>query len=369
MKKQSQKHFFKLFLLLLFLCAAWVHAEEPSIPGVTGVTLKVVNNSTLNLSWKSVPQADGYVVWFSEGSEDNYEVLTIINDPKETSGNISHLLPGLSFYAKIQTYAEGEDDSMILGPVSAAASATISPIRQKCASKSKHAVIYWEQASAATGYEIYRSSSKSGKYSLVKKTTSAKTLSWTDKNTKAGKKYYYKVRPYILTSDGTIYYGGFSKPTAFTVTKTDKDVTVAPSKLQKYSNLKRGCSSSQFLAAYKKAKSIVTPLMFLSKEEQLYGIATELRKMLDSGKVKYSTSAAHYNDPYGYFVKGVASCAGCTRATGLCLNMLGISYEHVNENQWKHQWCRVKVGSKYWICDAYGLYVGPEPAKRKHPYL
>lgn len=91
-----------------------------------------------------------------------------------------------------------------------------------------------------------------------------------------------------------------------------------------------------------------------------------------SGKT-CSTSENHYNDQYGYFVLGVGSCAGCARATGLCLNMLGISYEHVNENQWSHQWChqwcRINVDGTYWICDAYGLYVGPEPAPYAHPYL
>ena len=99
------------------------------------------------------------------------------------------------------------------------------------------------------------------------------------------------------------------------------------------------------------------------------GIAIALRNMVDSGQVVYSTEAAHYSDPYGYLVLGVASCAGCTRTTGLCLNMLGIPYEHVNENQWSHQWCRVDIDGIYWICDAYGLYVGPEPEPYAHPYL
>ena len=50
--------------------------------------------------------------------------------------------------------------------------------------------------------------------------------------------------------------------------------------------------------------------------------------------------------------------------------MLGIPYEHVNENQWDHQWCRVPMDDgTYWICDAYGLYCGPEPAPYQHPYL
>lgn len=140
-------------------------------------------------------------------------------------------------------------------------------------------------------------------------------------------------------------------------------------KLKNYKSLKAKMTNAEFKKAYKKALQVVKPFGDLSKKDQLYGVAAALREMFDSGKVKYSTSAAHYNDPYGYFVRHVASCAGCTRATGLCLNILGIKYEHVNENKYKHQWCRVKVGKKYWICDAYGLYCGPEPGKRKHPYF
>ncbi len=63
------------------------------------------------------------------------------------------------------------------------------------------------------------------------------------------------------------------------------------------------------------------------------------------------------------------SCAGCARTTGMCLNILGIKFEHVNENQYMHQWARVKVGKEYWICDPFGLYAGKEPGKRKHPYF
>ena len=140
--------------------------------------------------------------------------------------------------------------------------------------------------------------------------------------------------------------------------------------LQNLGSLKKNCTDAEFQAAYDEALKVVAPLADLSLEEQLYGIATALRAMADSGQVSYSTSTDHYNDPYGYFVLGVSSCAGCTRATGLCLNMLGIPYEHVNENQWSHQWCRVPVGDgSYWICDAYGLYCGPEPAPYQHPYL
>lgn len=140
--------------------------------------------------------------------------------------------------------------------------------------------------------------------------------------------------------------------------------------LANYKSLKRKMTDDEFAQAYEQARRIVTPLAFKSRDEQLAGIANALREMVDDGTVAYSTDVPHYNDAYGYLVLHVASCAGCTRTTGLCLNMLGIPYEHVNENQWSHQWCRVPMpDGSYWICDAYGLYCGPEPAPYQHPYL
>lgn len=139
-------------------------------------------------------------------------------------------------------------------------------------------------------------------------------------------------------------------------------------KLANLSSLRRKMTDEEFAAAYQAALNLVTPYAGLSREEQIYGITVAIRELCDSG-MAYSTSTPHYNDPYGYFILGTASCAGCARATGLCLNILGIPYEHVNENQYSHQWCRVNVDGVYWISDAYGLYCGPEPAPYMHPYL
>ena len=52
---------------------------------------------------------------------------------------------------------------------------------------------------------------------------------------------------------------------------------------------------------------------------------------MSENEVSYSMETPHYSDVYGFFVDKTASCAGATRATGLCLNQLGIPYEHVNE--------------------------------------
>ncbi len=133
-------------------------------------------------------------------------------------------------------------------------------------------------------------------------------------------------------------------------------------------SLRKKMTDEELNAAYNVALEIVKPYAELTREEQLQGIAYSMRMVFEYGGT-YSMSEPHYNDPYGYLILGSASCAGCARATGLCLNILGIPYEHVNENQYSHQWCRVEINGTYWICDAFGLYCGPEPAPYAHPYL
>lgn len=151
-----------------------------------------------------------------------------------------------------------------------------------------------------------------------------------------------------------------SNASAFTPVPIDK--------LANRKSLQKKATDAQLAQAYDEAVKLVTPYAGLSLEQQLQGVAIAVRQRFDSG-MSYSMESTHYNDPYGYFIEGSASCAGCTRATGLCLNILGIPYEHVNENQYSHQWCRVNVNGTYWICDPYGLYCGPEPAPYQHPYF
>lgn len=143
---------------------------------------------------------------------------------------------------------------------------------------------------------------------------------------------------------------------------------VSMNQLQNLSSIRQSASNTELAQAYDVAKEIVEPLANLSRDAQLCGISLVLRIITDN-EVTYSMSARHYDDPYGFFNLHTASCAGCTRATGLCLNMLGIPYEHVNENAYSHQWTRVNVNGTYWICDAYGLYCGPEQFPYKHPTM
>ena len=125
----------------------------------------------------------------------------------------------------------------------------------------------------------------------------------------------------------------------------------------------------QYSQARDEAERLVGRYAGQSLSSQLEGVYSQLRAPVDRGAIEYSMEAPHYADPYGYLVLQVASCAGSARTAGLCLDVLGIPWEHVNPGAFTHQWARVQVGSEYWICDPYGMYVGPEPAPYQHPYI
>lgn len=87
--------------------------------------------------------------------------------------------------------------------------------------------ISWKNVSSATGYEVYRSASKSGTYTKMSSTTA---LSYADKTVTTGTTYYYKVKAYNKT-----VYGNYSSVVS---AKTAIGKTTAAVKSAAYNQLK-----------------------------------------------------------------------------------------------------------------------------------
>ena len=68
----------------------------------------------------------------------------------------------------------------------------------------------WKRIDGAGGYKIYRSNKKTGEYVQVGKVYGNKRFTYTNKNVKGGKTYYYKVAAYKKAS-GQVIYGNKSK--------------------------------------------------------------------------------------------------------------------------------------------------------------
>lgn len=84
---------------------------------------------------------------------------------------------------------------------------------------------------------------------------------------------------------------------------------VAINKLAHYKSLKRKCTDEEFAQAYQEALKVVTPLALMSRENQLYGIASALRAVVDDGSMAYSMEANHSQRPLRLF---------CTAHSILC---------------------------------------------------
>lgn len=69
--------------------------------------------------------------------------------------------------------------------------------------------VSWSGADGATGYRVYRSTSKDGTFTRIKSITSSSKVTYTDSGISCGTTYYYKVRAYRLI-DGNYYWGEYS---------------------------------------------------------------------------------------------------------------------------------------------------------------
>lgn len=70
--------------------------------------------------------------------------------------------------------------------------------------KKKSVKLTWKKVSKATGYEVYRKSSKKGSYKKIATIKKGTTVKYTNKKLKKHKKYTYKVRAYRTVNKKTV---------------------------------------------------------------------------------------------------------------------------------------------------------------------
>ena len=100
----------------------------------------------------------------------------------------------------------GDTDVVKPAQLTAAQVKALKPSGVKAASYSYTKIkLTWDKIEGVDGYKVYRATSKGGKYSLVKTTTSANTLSYINTGRTTGKTYYYKIRGYKKIGKTTYY--------------------------------------------------------------------------------------------------------------------------------------------------------------------
>lgn len=164
-------------------------AYIPSAPA--NLKSSAVGYNKISLSWVSVNSAQGYAVYRSDSIDGNYKKI----GTSEGSSYVDNtaVLNKTYFYkvaAGKSANLQNESDFSNLTSVKT----SLDKPSIKVAKKGKKSLkVSWKKVDGAKQYEIYRATSKNGKYKKIK-TVSSKKTSYTNSKLKKGKKYYYKIK-------------------------------------------------------------------------------------------------------------------------------------------------------------------------------
>lgn len=178
-----------------------ISPDKPRVSGNAYESGKVI------LNWNSL-DADGYKVY--KLTKGKYKELADTSGLSVTDADAS-FLPGNTYSYKVRGY-KIVNRKMVFTPYSNVLKVKLLPRTPELqlTAEGKAIRLSWEAEKNVGGYEIYRSTSKTGTY---KKLDAVSGAEYTDTDIKEGKIYYYKVRAYIsmkyIIFDKTVY-GGYS---------------------------------------------------------------------------------------------------------------------------------------------------------------
>ncbi len=108
-----------------------------------------------------------------------------------------------------------------------------------------------------------------------------------------------------------------------------------------------GAEKDKYLQALAVAQEIANSIPKYETSSDSARVAAAAWKVSQyCNKGTYTTEGSDYYTAYGVFISGEYSCAGATRALGMVLECMGYEWEHVNENQWTHQWCKLEMDGR-----------------------
>lgn len=159
-----------------------------TVPKVTGVKVSKYKDTSITFSWKRNQVVSGYQIYNAKNKR-----VAFVKKNKTTKATVSKLKAATSGTFRVRAYVvkSGVYYYSSFVKIKACTAPKATSITKLASKKSKQAVINWKKIKGASSYEVYRSTSKKGKY---KKIASTKKTSYTDKKATGGKTYYYKIR-------------------------------------------------------------------------------------------------------------------------------------------------------------------------------
>lgn len=170
---------------------------------MVNLTAKPASTSSITLSWNKGAKVSGYQIYSSDGRK-------LYGKTTGQSFTVKNLKAATQYSFKVRSYVTVGKTTTYGAFKTVTANTKVANVSVKASSsKQAQATLTLSAGTAIDGYEIYRSTSASGKYSKIASVPKSKS-SYTDKGVKSKKTYYYMVRAYRKIN-GKYQYGSYTK--------------------------------------------------------------------------------------------------------------------------------------------------------------
>jgi SrtB family sortase len=191
-----------LVLANMTLYARWLKTP------VAGFVAKATGYNSIALTWQASAGANGYKIERYNPSTATYSLIKTLTGV--TSYSITGLTTNVAYYYRIRAFATIGSTTVYSGYSGAGAKPTLAipPSFTGFSASYVSIKLTWGGVTGASGFQIYRATSSTGTYSLIK-SMSYTARYYINSGLTSGKLYYYKIRAYRLIGTKKVY-GAFS---------------------------------------------------------------------------------------------------------------------------------------------------------------
>ena len=185
--------------------------EAASLAKPALVSAKAKSPTSVQVTWKKVSKASGYYIYRKLPSDKKWKTVKTITKGTTVTYKDTKLTPGKQYIYTVRAY-QTVKGKKTAGSYNTKGMTAVTPPESvkltKASGKAGAIKITWQKAKGAQGYMVYRKVGAS--WTRIKTITSAKTVSYTDKTTKAAPGVAYMVRAYCKYN-GKNTLGGYQK--------------------------------------------------------------------------------------------------------------------------------------------------------------
>ncbi len=254
-------------------------AVKPSAPSVTGAN--ILDSGKNRITWQKSSGASYYRVYRSKTKTGGYERVKSTSSLSYTD-NAAKV--GSTYYYCVKSVSADKIVSSTSNKVKITCKFPRPAVTLSNVKDSGKIRVRWTAVAGAQGYKVYRATSKTGEYRLIKTTTST---AMTNTSTEAGKRYYYKVRAVATSSAANSAFSAVSSR----VCKLSQPVI----------SLSNVAETGKILIKWNKVEGAVSYYVYRSEDKTTWAYIGK------STTLQYTDEEAQAGTKYYYRVKAVAS--------------------------------------------------------------